>query len=167
MRASSRSNSGATLGGSLRFRRRRPSRLERISSESVTPLFSAIPCHLPRSSSVARSLSQMDFFFASGVKGGVPPAGLGAGPYRRSRLGGLKGGAAPLTSARGYNAVVATRVCSRMNHYKIVFRYPHVSLQDRFSLSALDSSSLEKGAVMKKIIILIALVLICLPQPAF
>jgi hypothetical protein len=53
-----------------------------------------------------------------------------------------------------------------MYHYKIVFRYPHVSPQDRFSLSALDSSSLEKGAVMKKIIILIALVLICLPQPA-
>ena len=46
----------------------------------------------------------MDFFFASGVKGVSLLRGWGLAPFGAADWGGLKGGAAPLTSARGYNA---------------------------------------------------------------
>ena len=66
---------GATLGGSRRFRRRKPPRLERTSSDSETPLFSAMSCQCRFSSSVVLILIHMGGAF-QGVKGAKPPAGV-------------------------------------------------------------------------------------------
>ena len=67
------------------------SRDERTSSESVTPLFSAISCQCRFSSAVVRISIRMCRAFFRGA-GAEPPLGFGASPIRHRRSGGIEGG---------------------------------------------------------------------------